>query len=161
MGGGGGCSSNEPLATRNEWDFVRYGRITTGERIVTTDPPQGFLDPKQHTGLDRFTVTFDDPNYVYIDDIAVTVSDGVAPIVIQTRRLDNGHPETVQIVLDRPLPLDSVIRFEFLENDQVTNSVIYGQAPPIPAISAWGLVATLLAILTLGTLVLRRDAAYH
>ena len=157
MRGQGGCGTDEV----NEWDFVRYGTIGGGERIVATDPPRGFLDPKQHAGLDRFTVTFDDPNYVYIDDIAVTVSDGVAPIVIQTRRLDNGDPETIQIVLDRPLPLDSVIRFDFLENDQVTDSVIYGQAPPIPAISAWGLVATLLAILTLGTLVLRRDAAYH
>ena len=153
--GGGGCSSNEPLATRNEWDYVRYGRITTGERIVTTDPPQGFLDPEEHAGLDRFTVTFDQPNYVYIDDITVTVSDGVAPVVIQTRRLDNGEPETVQIVLDRPLPLDTVIRFDFLENGEVTNTVVYGEAQPIPAISTWGVIVTLLAILTLGTLVFR------
>jgi len=155
MLGQGGCGPN-PYPNHNEWDFVRYGTINTGERIVMTDPPRGFLDPTLHAGLDRFTVTFDQPNYVYIDHITVTVSEGVAPVVIQTRRLDNGHPETVQIVLDRPLPLDTVIRFDFLENDQVTDSVIYGQAPPIPAISTWGVIVTLLAILTLGTFVFHR-----
>jgi hypothetical protein len=51
---------------------------------------------------------------------------------------------------------------DFLENDQVTDSVIYGQAPPIPAVSTWGIVVTLLGILTAGTLVFRgRSVIVH
>lgn len=156
MHGHGGCSIEE-LPTINEWDFVRYGRIETGERIVRSNPPRGFLDPVLHAGLNRFTVTFDQPNYVYIDDIAVTVGDGEPPVVLQTRRPDNGDPETVQIVLDRPLPLDTVIRFDFLDDGKVTNSVVYGEAA-IPAMSDWGVVVTLLAILITATLVFRRCA---
>ncbi|MCH7885323.1 MAG: hypothetical protein IIC01_08740, partial [Planctomycetes bacterium] len=68
FGGEAGCL---PLPTTNEWDFVRYGTISFGEKIVASDPPGGFLDPRQYPSLDRFTVTFDSPNYVYLADITV------------------------------------------------------------------------------------------
>ncbi len=129
-GGGGGCSKPP---TVNKWDFIRYGRIAEGEAIVASDPPAGILDAAQYSGLDRFTVTFDQPNYVYVDEIAVgtealrheATKGGFfelrtsnfelppPPAVIATRRLDNGSPETVQIVLDRPLEVGVTTRFTF------------------------------------------------
>jgi len=79
FGGMGGCSSDQIPDNLNEWDFVRFGTISSGEYIIASDPPGGYLDPQQHTGLDRFTVTFDSANSVYIDDITVQVTGGVAP----------------------------------------------------------------------------------
>jgi hypothetical protein len=138
--GQGGCPLSIPLGTHNEWDYVRYGRLTTGETIIAADPPAGYLDPVNYSNLDRFTVTFDQPCYVYVDDVVVdvegseatrqqgneatplgkreTVALGVAtvevPIVIATRRQDNGPPETVEIVFDRALtPADGTVRFTF------------------------------------------------
>ncbi len=58
FGGDGGCHP-PPVETRNEWDFLRVGTLSTGELIVAADPPIGFLDPLQYAGLDRFTVTYD------------------------------------------------------------------------------------------------------
>ena len=43
-----------------------------------TGPPQGFVDAREHTALNRFTVTFDSPNYVYLDQVTVEVTGGVA-----------------------------------------------------------------------------------
>ncbi len=129
----------------NRWDYVRYGRITDGEAIVASDPPGGVLNAGQYSNLDRFTVTFDQPNYVKIDDVTVDVvatkpqsheatkADGETsnnrnvatetldildstfdiPIVIATRRQDNGPPETVEIVLDRPMSVGVTTRFTF------------------------------------------------
>lgn len=73
FGGDGGCGP-EYLPTVNEWDFVRYGTISYGETIVASDPPSGFVDARTYAPLDRFTVTFDEPNYVYIDEISVEVA---------------------------------------------------------------------------------------
>jgi len=127
MIGSGGCDLAQP-ATVNEWDFVRYGTISYGEKIVASDPPAGFVDARTHAPLDRFTVTYDSSNYVYLDEISVDVSGGVAPAVIATRRLDNGPPETVEIVLDRPIPYNATTRFTF--NDGVAvNTVEYTFAP--------------------------------
>ena len=113
----------------NEWDFVRYGTIATGEQIIAADPPAGFVAPQVYPGLDRFTVTFDSPNYVYIEDVSVSVSGGIRPNVIQTRRRENTEPDTVEIVLDRPLPVGATTRFTF--NDGTAVSVVeYIYAPP-------------------------------
>lgn len=50
------------------------------------------------------------------------------PTVVATRRLDNGPPETVEIVMDRPIPYNATTRFTF--NDGVAVQMIeYTYAP--------------------------------
>lgn len=73
MYGFGGDDPNFSWPLINRWDFVRYGRATIGETVVASDPPSGVLDAAQHSILDRFTVTFDQPNYVYVNDVTVEV----------------------------------------------------------------------------------------
>ncbi len=108
----GGCACVDGNAV-NEWDFVRYGTIGDGEAIVASDPPSGVINSNQFPDLDRFTITFDQPGYVFIDDVTVSTTGGGVPVVLQTRRLDNGDPETVQIVLDRPLSFGETTTFTF------------------------------------------------
>jgi len=134
--GRGGCLGDEIPNMKNEWDFVRYGTISYGERVIATDPPAGYLDPGVYSGLDRFTVTFDSANYVYIDDITVEVTGGTAPPavgsavrttvpkVIQTRRRETDDVDTVEIVLDGPLPVGQRTRF-ILDDGQATNVINY------------------------------------
>ncbi len=151
------------LNVMNEWDFVRYGTISRGEQIIASDPPGGVLDPRDYPGLDRFTVTFDSANYVYIDDITVEVTGGDTPVVIQTRRLENGDPETVEIVLDRPLTIDQTTTFTFndaagtVSDTTVVNVVEYTLRTPVPTVSAWGMIALTLLLLTAATILLRRS----
>ncbi|MBI4716741.1 MAG: hypothetical protein HY763_02975, partial [Planctomycetes bacterium] len=194
FGGIGNCPPPSAV-TINEWDFVRLGTLSGGEQIVATNPPAGVLDPLVYPNLDRFLVTYDSPNYAYIDDITVEVlfgsdeatrrgtdedgfrhegtrarrheagagdaqaetraqgtgsgeqrapvSRGLAPAwpgaggdeaprrqvdpaavpqVIATRRRDNGNPEDLEIVLDRPMPIGATTRFTF--NDGVTQNVV-------------------------------------
>jgi hypothetical protein len=126
--GMGGCPSDQVPNMVNEWDFIRFGTISYGEQVIACDPPGGFLDARQHTGLDRFTVTFDQPNYIYLDEVAVEVTGGDVPVVTQTRRRENDEPDTVEIVLDRPVPFGETTRFTF--NDGVAVNVIeYTFAP--------------------------------
>lgn len=113
MSGVAGCPSDQIPNAENAWDFVRYGRVEYGEQIVASDPPAGFVDAREHPVLDRFTVRYESPNYVYLDEITVEVTDGVAPIPLQTRRLDNGPSDIVEIVLDRPIPFNATTRFVF------------------------------------------------
>ena len=157
---GCGCCEGQPIT--NEWDYVRYGTISSGERVIATDPPMGDLDPLQHFNLDRFTVTFDAANYVYIDDIKVEVTGGEAPVVIATRRRENDEPDTVEIVLDRPLTVGETTRFIF-KDGATANIVDYNlggpDIPPIPAVSHWGLVALTLVLLSAGTIARRRRTA--
>jgi hypothetical protein len=124
----GGCPSDWIPDMRDEWDFIRYGTISYGERIVTADPPGGFLDSALYSGLDRFTVTFEEPNYVYLDEITVEATGSGTPlhppVVLQTRRLDNGPPEVVEVVLDRPLPPDARTTFTF-NDGAIINTVSY------------------------------------
>ena len=130
--GMGGCVSDNIPNKVNEWDFVRYGRITYGEQIVATDPPQGNLDTFLYANLDRFTVTFDSPNYVFVDEITVEVigpPNPSIPIVLATKRLDNSEPEIVEIILDRPLPLGATTRFTF-DDGTATNIVEYTLGTP-------------------------------
>ncbi len=150
FGGDGGCGP-EYYPTINEWDFVRYGTIAYGEEIVSSDPPAGFVDARAHRALDRFTVTFDQPNYVYIDEITVEVTTTKPrsheatkggffelrtsnfelpppPAVVATRRLDNGPPETVEIVLNRPIPYNATTRFTF-NDGAIEQSIEFTFAP--------------------------------
>ncbi len=126
--GEGGCLDDKFPNMLNEWDFIRFGTISDGERIVVTDPPGGFLDAREHAALDCFTVTFDSPNYVYMDEISVEVTGGVAPVVTQTRRRENDEPDSVEIVLDRPLPAGETTRFT-LDDGVAVNVVEYTFAP--------------------------------
>jgi hypothetical protein len=145
------------LPTTNEWSFVRYGTISSGEQIVSTDPPQGNLNQNIYNSLDRFTVTFDAANYVYLDEITVATSGGVdPPVVLQTRRGGDFEPDTVEIVLDRPLAPDQQTRFTF-NDGTTTNEVVYTlvEPPPIPTTSSWGIVALVLLVLVSGTIALR------
>jgi len=124
FGGDGRCSvaPQRPVPVRNEWDYIRYGTLGDVERVVSADPPAGFLDPVALAGLDRFTVTYDAANYVYIDEITVETTGTQTPIVLATRRRDNGAPDTVEIVLDRPLPPGEHTRFIF--DDGTIQSII-------------------------------------
>jgi len=123
MRGEGGCTLDEFPNMKNEWDFVRYGTIARGERVVSSAPSVGFVDARVNPALDRFTVTYDAPNYVYIAQVSASVLDGSSPPhVIATRRLDNGAPDTVEVVLDRPIPYNKTTRFTF--NDGVATDIV-------------------------------------
>lgn len=106
----GACNGDWIPNKYNEWDFVRYGTLGFGERIVATDPPTGFLDPDVSGDTDRFVITYDSPNFAHIDDFSVEVSCDSgppcpeAPQVIATQRLDNGPANVLEVVLDGPLP---------------------------------------------------------
>ncbi len=134
FGGDGGCGEFRPLPVRNEWDFIRYGTIETGEQIVSTDPPAGdILDPQDGI-LTSFTITFDQPAYLYVDDITVSVTGGVAP----TRRLDNGPSEVLEVFIEGELPFGETTTFAF-DTGAGPQSVVYNRIPlDIPATSTWG-----------------------
>jgi hypothetical protein len=69
--GGDDPDFSDPII--NRWDYVRYGRPTTGEAIVSSNPPSGTVIAQAYPNLDRFTVTFDQPNYVYVADITAEI----------------------------------------------------------------------------------------
>ncbi|MFQ5463951.1 MAG: hypothetical protein ACE5E5_15165 [Phycisphaerae bacterium] len=112
------------LPVIHEWDMVRFGTIDYGERLVSADPPVGFLDADQYPTLDRFAVTFDAANYAYINEISVEVSGGIAPQILKTWRRENDEPDTFEIVLDRPIPAGQHTRF-MLDDGAVVNIVDY------------------------------------
>jgi len=155
MRGYGGCDAFPN--TINEWDFVRFGTISSGEQIVASDPPSGLLSPTEYPDLDRFTVTFDNPNYVYIDDIKITVTGGEVPVITQTRRRENDGPETVEIVLDRPIAVGETTTFKF--NTAAPGNEIeycYRLVPQIPTLPIWGLALTGLLLLAGGIIVFNK-----
>ncbi|MCH9001389.1 MAG: hypothetical protein IIC02_02350 [Planctomycetes bacterium] len=113
MLGSGGCTSDWIPNQKNEWDAVRYGELDSGERIVATDPPSGFVTSGVLSRLDAFTVTYDAANYVYLDQITVTSTGGIAPTVIAVRRRELDEPDTVEIVLNQAPPSGQITRFIF------------------------------------------------
>jgi hypothetical protein len=118
----GACVDGTHMA-RKEYDYFRVGTISRGEQVVGSDPPAGLIDFGCTGEVRSFTVTFDAPNYVYVNDIAVFPPQFTFPRVVATRRQHNGPPEVVEIVLDRPLPLGTT---RFLINDGViVNEVVY------------------------------------
>jgi len=135
--GNGGCIGDWIPNMVNEWDFVRYDTINYGERLVESDPAVGYVSVIDYSDRTRFSVTYDSPNYVYVDEINVSVEDfpGVTPVapmnypmVLHTRRLDNGPPEVVEIVLDKPIPHAAVTTFT-LTDGAATNVIEYTLAP--------------------------------
>jgi len=128
MSGMGGCIDDQIPDMVNEWDFVRFGTMGSGERLTGSHPPGGFVDARRFALLDHFTITFDAPNYVYLDEISVETTAGDAPEVTRTRRLEDGAPETVEIVLDRPISFGATTRFTF-DDGETINVVEYTFAP--------------------------------
>jgi len=105
--------------------------------VVGSDPAEGNVSAVAYPDRTAFTVTFDSPNFVYVDEISVTVEDfnGVTPVapmnypmITQTRRLDNGPPEVVEIVLDKPIPHAATITFT-LSDGVATNMIEYTLSP--------------------------------
>ncbi len=157
FGGIGDCVAGpeRPVPVRNEWDFIRYGTIADGDLIVAAVPPAGIISHEQASGVTTILVTFDGPNHVYVDDIAVVATSGIAPNVVATRRLDNGAPETMEIVLDRELPLGATTTFTFTDASGPQTLEYTRIAPDIPASSAWALVVLALACLIAGAIMFR------
>ncbi|MBI4719151.1 MAG: hypothetical protein HY763_15225 [Planctomycetes bacterium] len=156
--GYGGCISDQIPNMVNEWDYVRYGTISDGARIVAVDPPAGVFDPGQYTSFDRFAVTFDAPNFVPISGITVEATGGVAPAVTFVRRRDNDGPETFEVVLDHALPPNERTRFTFTDGSTV-NIVEYDYRPPpppIPAVSGWGIPVMAALLTALGCVIAAR-----
>ena len=153
--GRGDCPRTVVQTMTNGWSYVRYGTLGSGEAIVSADPPAGFLNPDNYAGLDRFTIMFDQPGYVYIDDITAAVSAGPVPAVIKTWRLDAHGPETLEVVLDRPLTVGETTRFT-INTGGTPQIVEYTLAKQIPAASTWGLLATGLTLLIAGTIVVKK-----
>lgn len=155
--GRGGCNSDQFPNMVNEWDFVRYGTIASGEQVVGTDPPSGLLGPGAYTPFTTFRVTFNAPNYVYINDIAIEVTGGTAPIVTATQRTDTGGPETVEIVLDRALPANQRTRFT-LSDASGTQTIDYDfrAVAPIPTTSTTSVIIMTLALLLSAAVILHR-----
>lgn len=131
----GGCTSDWIPNKYDEWDFVRYGNIGFGERVIATNPPTGFLDENEFSALDSLVVTFDSPNFVHIEDIAVETTCDAGPPCTQppsvaaVKRLDNGPANLIEIVLDQPLPLGERTTFTLTDvhspNMALTNTVAY------------------------------------
>ena len=156
--GFGDCPRDGVQTMIDEWDFIRYGTITDGESIASSDPRGGFLDPDRYADIDRFTVTFDQPNFVYLDGITVEVSAGDIPIVSKTWRRDGHGPDTLEVVLDRPMTVGETTRFIFTTAAEGANTVEYTLAYPVPASSDWTILVTCLLLLTAATLVFRHRA---
>ncbi len=111
-------------------------------------------DPRDcYAGIDRLTVTFDQPNFVYLDDITVEVSAGDIPVVAKTWRRDNFSPNKLEVVLDRPMTVGETTRFIFNTAAEGANIVEYTLAEPVPASSDWTILVTALLLLTAATLI--------
>ena len=135
MSADGACDGDFEVV--NEWDFIRYGTLAGGEQVIAADPPAGEIDSAIFPDFDRFTVTFDSANFVYIDDITVEVTGGIAPTVIQTRRVENTDPNLVEIVLDRPMPTAQTTTFTITDGT-ATNVIAYSVSPPLPPLPICG-----------------------
>jgi len=156
FGGSGGCPGIRPQPVRNEWDFIRYGTIGSGEQIVTTDPPAGALGAVEGGALSSFTITFDQPAYLYVNDITVTTTGGTPPIVTATRRTDNGPSEVLEVVLHGPLPPGETTTFTFDTGTGPQSVSYFREQPEVPATSTWDLVLMLLLAMAMATVILRR-----
>jgi len=158
--GTGGCSSDQVPNMVNEWDFVRYGTIGSGEQVDSTTPPSGALGPGEYTSFTSFLVTFDQPNYVYVDDISVSVTGGLAPVVTATRRTDTHDEHTVEIVLDRALPSNELTTFTLTDGTSTTD--IHYDFRALPAViptSSTSSLLTLIIVLTLAAAFILRNRA--
>jgi len=108
--------------TKNEWDWIRYGTISFGEVVIASDPPSGYVDPRQDRpvgmpqmlqGLDRFMVTFNEPNGLHIGNITVesTAPASLRPNVQWVTRPEGDDGDTWEIRLDKRIPPGHRTRF--------------------------------------------------
>jgi len=122
FGGVGGGGGGPYFGLTDEWDFVRYGLITFGEVVIASDPPSGYIDPRQDRpvgmpqtlqGLDRFTVTFNEPNGLHVGNITVESTAPVAlrPNVQWVTRPEGDDGDTWEIRLDKRIPPGHRTRF--------------------------------------------------
>jgi len=159
-GGDGDCIAgpDRPQPVRNEWDFIRYGTIGSDEQLVSADPPAGNLSPSEANQLSSIILTFDQPAYLYVDDITVTTTGGTPPTVSATRRQDNGAPEVLEVVINGLLPPGETTTFTFDTGTGPQTVSYFREQPEVPAASGWGLLTMSLLALSTGAVVLRRSA---
>jgi len=155
FGGFGSCSIDEV----NEWDFVRYGTIGGGEQMVSVDPPPGNLTASEGAQFRSLVITFDQPAYLYNDDITLTTTGGTPPTIKATRRPDNSEPEVLEVFINGSLPPGQTTTFTF-DTGTGPQSISYNRdQPEIPATSAWGVIAAALLALVVATIMLPRHNA--
>jgi len=155
FGGEGGCGEFRPQPVRNEWDYVRAGTLGSGEQLVSANPPAGNLTAAQANQLSSMILTFDQPTYLYVNDIAVTTTGGTPPTVTATRRLDNGAPEALEVVIHGPLPPGETTTFSFDTGAGPQSVSYFREQPEVLATSVSGLAAMGLLALVLGFFLLR------
>jgi len=155
FGGIGSCPGVRPQPVRNEWDYVRVGTLGSDEQLVSVDPPAGNLTAAEANQLSSMILTFDQPTYLYVDDITVTTTNGSPPTVTATRRLDNGAPEVLEVVLHGPLPPGETTTFTFDTGTGPQSVSYFREQPEVPATSPWGLVAMGVLALILSFFLLR------
>jgi hypothetical protein len=135
IGSFGGCDYLR-LPNVNEWDFVRYGTISYGEKIVAADPPAGFLRAEDFPALDRFTVRFEEPNYVYVDEVTVEIfpypghegaslpypdREGAAPDRHESTQPRSHEDEGIEGPRDQGIEAELRITNDELRNPQIGN----------------------------------------
>ena len=152
FGGDGSCN----FGMNNAWDYIRYGRVSEGEEITTASPRAGFLDPANFSELDRFSITLDQPGYVYLENIDVTVSAGEIPVVTKTWRKSGQGANQLEIVLDRPLTVGETTTFTFAGLDPDHDTVSYTLIAAIPAMSPLTAIAGAVALVIVGAIILKR-----
>ncbi len=148
---GAGAFACRPPDPVDEWDFVRYGTIGTGEQLVGVDPPAGTIAAAEGAQFRSFTLTFDKPAYLYIDDITVSTTGGLPPTISATKRLDNGPAEVLQVVFRHALPPGETTTFTFDTGNGPQSVSYFRERPEIPAASEWGLVVMALIGLVAGS----------
>jgi len=117
----GGCGLAYLPAT-NEWDYFRYGTLSYGEDVIASEPTMGHINARAVGPLTRFTVAFDEPNFIFVNQISVEASAGSTPAVQWTRRCDTCGPETVEVVLTQPIPIAATTTFTF--DDGVAQNIV-------------------------------------
>lgn len=127
FGGDGTCGGGLAVGDINEWDYVRYGRLEENELFVSADPPSGNVP----LGFDRFSVGFDAPNYLYVDDVSVSSDSNLSPTIAKSWRLDHHGPGELEIVLSRSLIVNETITVTIGEPPDET--VLTYHLPPVGA----------------------------
>jgi len=156
FGGIGSCPGFRPQPVRNEWDYVRVGTLGSGEQLVSADPPAGNLTAAEGAQFHTFTITFDQPAYLYVNDISVSTTGGVAPTIVATRRPDNAPPDVLEVAIAGQLPPGETTTFTFDTGTGPQSVSYFREQPEVPATSPWGLVVMGGLAVVLGFFLLRR-----
>ncbi|MFQ5415224.1 MAG: hypothetical protein ACE5E6_12275 [Phycisphaerae bacterium] len=126
-----------------------YGQeVGDGVRIVTADPPNGYIDPTiggdgASAGLRTFTVRFSGPVDVSVSLIQVSSSASAGPTVERVERLTDNSAWKVS--LDRPLEAGELVVFAFGDAGAVAYEAVPGDVNQDGVLSAADRVAWLVA----------------